>query len=71
MGVVRIPRPPGCGCGDADSDDRGRVLLVKTCPICMKVLLAWMRGKEYALAYVKGGDTAKRVLLKQLDFFSL
>ena len=70
MGHVSIPRPPGCGCGDADTDDEGRVLLVKTCPICMRVLFATMRGTEYASAHVSSGDTVKHVLLKQLDFFS-
>ena len=71
MGTVRIPRPPGCKCGDAETDDRGRVLRVNTCPICMRLLLASMRGTEYACAHVKGGDTDKLELLEQKEFFSL
>ena len=71
MGVVRIPRPPGCGCGNAESDDKGRVLKVRTCPVCMEVLLASMRGTEYAIAHVNGGDAVQDVLLKQREFFSL
>ena len=71
LGIKRIPRPPGCGCGDAVVDDEGRVRLVRTCPVCMKVLLASMRGSEYAIARVNGGDTEQAVLLKQKEFFSL
>ncbi len=71
MARLRIKRPPGCHCGDAVVDHKGRVLKVKTCPICMQLLLASMRGAEYAIAHVKGGDTVKRVLLKQKEFFSL
>jgi len=68
--VVRIPRPPGCQCGNAVSDSKGRVLTVKTCPICMRILLASMKGTEYAVAYLSGGDTGKTMLLKQKEFFS-
>ncbi len=68
--VVRVPRPPNCYCGNAVGDDKGRVLVLNTCPICMKLLLSSMRGREYAIAHVKGGDTVKRVLLKQKEFFS-
>jgi len=70
MAYVSIPRPPGCGCGDADSDDQGRILRVRSCPVCMEVLLASMRGTEYAIAHVSSGDTVQDVLLKQKDFFS-
>ena len=67
---MNIPRPPGCHCGNAVVDHLGRVLSVRTCPICMRLLLASMRGAEYACAYVKGEDTTKRVLVKQKEFFS-
>ena len=70
MVAIPIKRPPGCQCGDALGDSEGRVLSVKTCPICMSLLLASMRGAEYACAHVKGEDTTLRVLLKQKDFFS-
>ena len=70
MGYVRIPRPPGCGCGDAVSDDQGRILSVRSCPVCMKLVLASMRGREYAIAQVSGYGASKRVLLKQKEFFS-
>ena len=66
----KIPRPPGCQCGDALVDHIGRVMQVRTCPICMDLVLASMRGGEYACAYVNGEDTTKRVLLKQKEFFS-
>jgi len=36
----------------------------------MKLLLASMRGAEYAKAYLSSGDT-EAVLLKQKEFFSL
>jgi len=64
-----LPRPPGCQCGAADVDAEGHVLRVKTCPICLKVVFGFMRGTEYAIAHVKGGDT-EGVLLKQKEFFS-
>ena len=51
-------------------DHIGRVMQVRTCPICMDLVLASMRGGEYACAYVNGEDTTKRVLLKQKEFFS-
>jgi len=35
----------------------------------MKVLLASMRGTEYAVAYL-GGEGTEGVLLKQKEFFS-
>ena len=68
--ILCIPRPPNCWCGNAVVDSEGRVLMVKTCPVCMCLLLDSMRGAEYAIAHVKGEDTTKRVLLKQKDFFS-
>jgi len=67
---MKIPRPPGCHCGNAEVDCQGRVLSVRTCPVCMDLVLASMRGTEYAVAYLSGGDTTKRVLLKQKEFFS-
>ena len=70
MPELLIPRPPGCHCGNAVTDTKGRVLEVRTCPVCMDLVLESMRGKEYAIAYEKGGDTTKRTLLKQKDFFS-
>ena len=69
MIVKHIPRPPGCGCGDAECSPEGQVLRVSTCPVCMYVLLDFMRGVEYAKAYLGGADT-EGVLLKQMDFFS-
>ncbi len=63
-----IPRPPGCKCGPAECDTKGRVLKVRTCPVCMDVLLDSMRGVEYAVAYERSGDT-EGVLLKQLELF--
>jgi len=71
MGFVRIPRPPGCKCGNAECDSEGRVLRVRTCPVCMHVLLASMRGTEYAIAHVSGHEAGQAVLLKQKEFFSL
>ena len=70
-GIKRIPRPPGCRCGDATVDEVGNVLKVRTCRICSNILLASMRGVCYAIAYMRRGDTDKRVLLKQREFFSL
>ncbi len=70
MVEVSVSRPPGCLCGNAESDSEGRVLSVRTCPVCMNVLLASMRGTEYAVAYLSGGDTGMPVLLKQKEFFS-
>ena len=66
-----IPRPPGCGCGDALVDDVGRVLQVRTCPVCSKILLDSMRGACYSETTVKDNGVSKRVLLKQEEFFSL
>ena len=37
----------------------------------MKILLASMRGTEYATEHVRGNATTERVLLKQREFFSL
>ena len=62
-----IPRPPGCECGDATVDKKGNVLKVRTCPVCMNVLLDSMRGREYAIAYL-GGQETEVVLLKQKEF---
>jgi len=70
MPTVRIPRPPGCKCGDATADVQGRVLMVRTCPVCMNLLLDSMRGGEYSCESVKGEDTEELVLLKQREFFS-
>ncbi len=70
MGTVSVSRPPGCKCGDATNDELGRILILRTCPVCMRVLLDSMRGTEYACAYVNGGDTEELVLLKQKEFFS-
>ncbi len=67
--LLPIPRPPRCRCGGATVDHHGRVLKVRTCPICMGVLLDTMQGIEYAKAYLGGEDT-EGVLLKQLEFFS-
>ncbi len=67
---VRVPRPPNCKCGNALTDRQGRVVSVATCPICMKLLLARLRGSEYAIAQVRDGDGTRRVLLKQKEFFS-
>ncbi len=64
---LTISRPPGCACGHAEIDSLGRVLKVRTCPICMNLLLDSMRGREYAVAYLGGEDT-EVVLLKQKEF---
>ena len=66
---VRVPRPPKCYCGNAEADDDGNIVRVRTCPVCMRLLLASMRGSEYAVAYLSSGDTATKVLLKQKEFF--
>ena len=68
--IIPIARPPGCHCGDALGDQQGRVLRVRTCPVCMHLLLDALKGSEYACAYVSSGDTTVRVLLKQKEFFS-
>ena len=65
-----VARPEGCECGAAEIDDRGNVLKFRTCPLCSRVILDILRGGVYAVAYVKCGDTLKRVLLKQKDLFS-
>ena len=67
--VKTIARPPGCHCGDAEVDCAGRVLLVRTCPICMGLLFDSLGGTEYAVAYLSGEGT-DAVLLKQKEFFS-
>ena len=64
-----IRTSPICGC-TVESDKLGRVLHLRTCPVCQNVRLDVIRGAEYAGAYVKGGDTVKYVLVKQKDFFS-
>ncbi len=67
---IRVFRPEGCGCGEAvETDSRGNVLQFRTCPRCMEIILDVIRGAEYAVASVKGGDTVKDVLLKQKEFF--
>ena len=68
--TVRVPRPPNCKCGNAISDKQGRILLVRSCPVCMGLLFDSMQGTEYAIAQVRDGDGTKRVLLKQKEFFS-
>ena len=66
-----VVRPEGCACGDAvEVDNSGNVLSFRTCSICMKVILAIIRGVEYAVAYKMCGDTLKRVLVEQKEFFS-
>ncbi len=69
MPELVIPRPPRCRCGNATVDHQGRVLKVRTCPICLGLVLDVMRGGEYAIAYLGGEDT-EGVLLKQKEFFS-
>jgi len=66
---VVVSRPPGCKCGGAWADARGNVTLLSTCRICTYAALDAMRGAEYAIAYVNGGDTQKALLLRQKDFF--
>ena len=70
-GNVRGPEIPNCRCGPPLVDCAGRVVRVRTCPACQKVRLDVVRGREYAGAYLSGGDTDKLVLVKQLEFFSL
>ena len=60
-----------CECRAPEVDDQGLVRLLQTCPACQTIRLAIIRGAQYAGAYMTCGDTVKRVLLKQLDFFSL
>ncbi len=67
---VRDYEIPNCRCAPPMWDESGRVVRVETCPACQQIRLDVVRGVEYAIAYVSGGDTAKRVLLKQKDFFS-
>ncbi len=61
---------PNCRCGKPLIDKRGNVVRVSTCPACQQIRLDVVRGTEYACAYVNGGDTVERVLVKQKDFFS-
>jgi len=68
--VVPVARPPNCSCGNAVADSKGRILRVRSCPICMGLLLDSWRGVEYAIATERDGDGTKRVLLKQKEFFS-
>ena len=70
MTILSVARPDGCGCGNAEVDKRGNVLHFRTCPICSEVILDIIRGGEYAVAYLRCGDTLRRQLLKQKDFFS-
>jgi len=65
-----VARPDGCECGPVECDKVGNVLKFRTCPRCSKVILDIIRGGSYGIAYVKRGDTVKRVLLKQKEFFS-
>ena len=67
---VRVPRPPNCLCGNAETDSKGRIVRVRSCPVCMELLLDRLKGTEYALADERDGDGTVRVLLKQRDFFS-
>jgi len=72
MRYKRVYRPDGCPCGErVEIDSSGNVLSFRTCRICMEIILDSIRGCEYAIAYKKCGDTLKRVLLKQKEFFSL
>jgi len=61
---------PNCNCGQPEVDSAGRVVRVRTCAVCQAVRLDVIRGGEYAIAYLGGGDT-EAVLLKQKEFFSL
>ncbi len=61
---------PNCTCGPPVFDQAGRCLEVTTCPACQQIRLDVIRGGEYAIAHVKCGETVKRVLLKQREFFS-
>ena len=69
-GNVRGVDIPNCSCGQPIVDAAGRYVRGETCPACQSIRLDWMRGAEYACAYVNGGDTGKAVLMKQLEFFS-
>ena len=62
---------PNCKCGPEICDTLGRVLVLQTCPACQQVRLDRIRGVEYAIAHVKGGDTGKLELVRQKEFFSL
>ena len=67
-----LPRPPGCECPrHVHVDKHGNVLTLHTCRVCTGVALDTLRGGEYACAHVSSGDTLKRMLLKQREFFSL
>jgi len=68
--AVEVARPPGCQCGNALADARGNIVRVSTCRICTSAALQSLRGTEYAVAYVSGGDAGTAVLLKQRDFLS-
>ena len=69
-GNVRLYSIPNCACALPLLDDEGRVVRVETCPACQAIRLDVLRGGEYAIAYIGGGDTGEAVLLKQKDFFS-
>ena len=69
-GNVRAYRIPNCSCALPLLDDEGRVVRVETCPACQAIRLDVLRGGEYAIAYVNGGDTGEALLLKQIEFFS-
>ncbi len=53
-----------CGCGAAVLDARGNVRLVKSCPVCLKNALDFLRERCYDANRVSGMD-----LERQLDMF--
>jgi len=55
-----------CKCSMPETDNRGRVLKLETCPICMKNVLDIVRGIEYSVNYEKGVSQ----LLVQKELFS-
>jgi len=69
--IAKLARPTGCTCPEPLRGPLGAVLKGWTCPVCSALRLEVMKGREYAGAYVKGGDTEKLVLLKQKEFFRL
>ena len=69
-GNVRGYEIPNCSCRLPRVDPAGRVLGLETCPACQAIRLDVIRGGEYAIAYLSGGDTGKAVLMKQKEFFS-
>ena len=64
--TLYLERPEGCECGNAEIDNRGNIVRVRSCPVCSKIHLDILRGIEYS------SDTQEGVrrTLKQQELFS-